>query len=393
MSIFESKRRRTSPSGVAVLCLAMTAACGVTGEEPQAESTRGIMGEVVQALQVALPLSLDSATFADPANRATILDALNRLADGGERLERHGAHGEASFAFLSHSLARDTRDIERRFEAGRTDEARFLLQHTTEMCVACHTRLPDATERPLGRNFMAEEALAALPPDQRAEFEMATRQFEAAATSFESVLADPANSPADLDLEGIPDTYLELCLRVLNDRARAGRSLRLLLKRDDLPDLMRRNVDAWVASLADLPEFAPDASPVDEARKWVAHAKDRSKFRDDRQALVPLVAASGLLHRFLESRNERSPEVGEAYYLLGLIDASVGRSFWASQTEPLLETAIRIGPGEPYAPKALALLEEFVVAGYTGSAGTHVPPDERRRLDELGDLIEAATDS
>ena len=65
----------------------------------------------------------------------------------------------------------------------------------------------------------------------------------------------------------------------------------------------------------------------------------------------------------------------------------------ASQTEPLLETAIRIGPGEAYAPDALALLEEFVVAGYTGSAGTHVPPDERRRLDELADLIEAATKS
>jgi len=234
------------------------------------------------------------------------------------------------------------------------------------------------------------EALAELPAQERAQFEMATRQFEAAAASFESVLADPAVSPASLDLEGVPDTYLELCLRVLNDPTRAERTLRRLLERDDLRTVMRWNVEAWVASLQRLPEPVAGASPVVEARSLVALAQDRSKFRDDREALVPLVAASGRLHRYLETHNERSPEVGEAYYLLGLIDASVGRSFWASQTEPLLETSIRIAPGAPYAVKALALLEEFVIAGYTGSAGTNVPPDELLRLEALGDLIEDA---
>ena len=42
----------------------------------------------------------------------------------------------------------------------------------------------------------------------------------------------------------------------------------------------------------------------------------------------------------------------------------------------------------PFHPGEI-LLEEFLVFGYTGSAGTHVPPDERRLLNELRALIDA----
>jgi len=391
MKITHSRFAWTGAVRALALGVALSFCSAARCDAPATESTRGIMGNVVSALKVALPPSLDSEEFADPARRDEISLALQSLAASSERLERHGEGREASFAFLSHSLARDVRDIERRFDAGRTDEARFLLQHTTELCVACHARLPDKAPHDLGRQLMAAEALSALPPQQRAQFEMATRQFEAAATDFEAALADPAISPADLDLEGLIDTYVELCLRVMDDPARAERSLRRLADRDDVPAHLRTNLTVWIESLANLPEEPPTGSPVAAARRLIDRAQDRDVFRDDRQALIPLVYASGILNRYLEARTDRTPEVGEAYYLLGVVEASVGRSFWASQTEYLLETSIRIGPGEPYAPKALELLEEFIVAGYTGSAGTHVPPDEQLKIDQLNELIDGAS--
>jgi hypothetical protein len=75
---------------------------------------------------------------------------------------------------------------------------------------------------------------------------------------------------------------------------------------------------------------------------------------------------------------------------MGVIEADIGRSFWASQTEHYLETAIRIGPGEPYAEPAFELLEAFVVTGYTGSSGEHVPPDVREQLARSRALIDRA---
>jgi hypothetical protein len=49
-----------------------------------------------------------------------------------------------------------------------------------------------------------------------------------------------------------------------------------------------------------------------------------------------------------------------------------------------------MGPKQDYADDAFALLEEFLVSGYTGSSGTHVPPDVVQRLEELDELMKRA---
>jgi len=392
MEIAPSRIARIAVRAAAVSIAGLSVVACSGNDAPAADSTRAIMSDVVEALRVALPPSFSSQAFADPANRDEIELALQSLAASAGRLERHGEGRGASFAFLSQSLARDVRDVERRYAAGRTDESRFLLHHATELCVACHARLPARAPHALGRQLMAAEALAALPPQDRAQFEMATRQFEPAAADFEAALADPAIAPADLDLEGLIDTWVELCLRVLQDPARARRGLLALAEREDVPQHLRTSLTVWIEDLESPPAARPDEPAVAAARRLIATARDRTRYRDDRQALIPLVTASGILYRYLDARTERTPEVGEAYYLLGVIEASVGRSFWASQTEHLLETSIRVAPAAPYAEDALGLLEELVIAGYTGSAGTHVPPDERERIDRLRALIADASE-
>jgi tetratricopeptide (TPR) repeat protein len=358
--------------------------------QPADPETLELMAEFVAALQVALPHSLNSDAFQSPQHREEILAALTTLAANGARLESHGAGGEAGAEFLSQSLARETRDIRTRYDGGRHDEARFLLLHVTEVCIGCHSRLPDDGVRPLGAQLMSEQAIAALPPRQRAQFEMATRQFDAALASFESLFADPNVAPADLDLTGQFDSYLEVCLRVQNDPQRAIRVLQKLRRRSDLPEILRQNANTWIQSLQELRSAPPRGEPLPQARALLERARDRERFRDDRQALVLYVAASGVLHRYVAAQDGARLDVGEAYYLMGIIEARIGRSFWASETENFLEAAIRIGPGEPYAADAYAILEEFVVAGYTGSAGEHVPAEVRQGLAELRGLIESA---
>ena len=60
-------------------------------------------------------------------------------------------------------------------------------------------------------------------------------------------------------------------------------------------------------------------------------------------------------------------------HLLGVIDTRVGRSFWLSQAETFLEAAIRAAPSSDIARESYDLLEEYLVAGYTGSAGRKHP--------------------
>jgi hypothetical protein len=58
-----------------------------------------------------------------------------------------------------------------------------------------------------------------------------------------------------------------------------------------------------------------------------------------------------------------------------------------SETKFFLETAIRPAPQSVHARKAYAFLEEYVLVGYTGSAGLHLPADIQARLAELRRLV------
>jgi hypothetical protein len=148
-------------------------------------------------------------------------------------------------------------------------------------------------------------------------------------------------------------------------------------------------VRRWVTSLREIAGRKPAATPLAEANALLAVAQDRTRFPDERDALVYDLAASGELHRFTDA-NPPGPDVALAFFQLGEIESRVGRSFWLSQTDVYLETSIRMAPGEPFAPQALAQLREFLVSGYTGSGGRQVPADVQMRLAELQGLVEQA---
>jgi tetratricopeptide (TPR) repeat protein len=360
---------------------------GVRGEEPDPE-TKAMMIEIVQALRVVIPLSLNGARFSDPANRAAVDGALDSLVSNANGLKAHGSSQESGFAYLSASLARDSLDIQKRFLEGRVDEARFLLRHLTETCVACHSRLPDDREHALGKSLTEEQAISALPREERVQFEVATRQFDRALATYESLFSDPKTSIADLDLSGDLENYLEICLRVQGDPDRAISNLERLASRKDLPSRLQPQVEIWIESLRLLGD-APDGDAIERARELVKPVLEDFRASENSE-LVRLIAASGLLHRYVASSSDSQERVGEAYYLLGVIESRIGRSFWASQTEFFLETAIRMGPKERYADAAFALLEEFLVSGFTGSSGAHVPPDVMQKLEELDELMKRA---
>jgi tetratricopeptide (TPR) repeat protein len=362
---------------------------GAAPDAAESKQTRATMGEIVQALEELLPASLDDQRFSDPTRRDAILAALTKLATSGARLEAHGRERDAGFGFLSRSLARDTEEIRQRYADGRTDEARFLLHEVTQDCVACHSRLPSQRDASLGRRLMAEERVAALPLEERARLEFATRQFERAEATLEALLASPERTANDLDLGGALDEYLELCLRVRRDYQRPVRTLERFAARADVSPRLRAQIERWIASLRDITARKRAVAPLDEAQALLAVAQDRARFPEARDAIVYDLVASGELHRFVEA-TPAGPEAALAYYRLGQIESRIGRSFWLSQTEAFLETAIRMAPGEPFAPQALDQLQEFLISGYTGSGGRHVPADVQIRLAELRGLVEAA---
>jgi len=356
------------------------------GPDPELE-TRQRMQPIFEAVRLLFPLSLDQERFNDPALRDRILASLELLESSSGDLASHGQERGASFAFLSRSLSIDARDVHQRYEEGHVREARFLVQQLVETCVACHSRLPSEQSSGLSSQFSSNLEQADLPLDQRAKLEYATRQFDRAVVTYEALLASPDFSPTTLDLMGHIDDYLELSIRVRGEYERPARTLSSFGKRDEVSPALAGEVKHWIRSLREIEKRKPAPKALEEARLLVADAGDAQRFRDERDALVYYLQAGSVLHRYLEDQPTDPDDVATAYYMMGVIETRVGQSFWLSQAEVFLETAIRTAPSSDVAVKSYDLLEEFMVAGYTGSGGAQVPPDIQAKLDELRRIV------
>ena len=353
-------------------------------QAPASETTRARMTELVEALRIALPLSLRPEDFAAEANRARLELALRRLRDGASGLADHGRGSDVGFSHLSSTLARDAMDIHHRFVTGHVDEARFLLGELSDDCVACHARLPYGRDSEIGRSLWNAVDAAALPLDQRVRLQVATRQFGPALESYESLLAGDLVSPAELDLGGYLSDYLAVAIRVRGDLARARRHLEAWRKRPDLPAYLQELAKVWVDALGTLDAPTPKGEEVARAKAVLEQAKQVRRFPADRAGLVHDLVASGLLHRRVTALGAPTPEAAEAYYLLGVTELRIGSRYWLTEPESYLEAAIRAAPGRPPARQAYVVLEESTLLGYTGSGGEgELPPEVARWLAEL----------
>lgn len=375
---------------IALLAAALVGAgCGSLarlGWQSEGEPAAVAMPEIAAALRVALPLSLSAERFGAPENQPALELALSSLRQGAHELESHGRSQDASFAYLSRSLARDAEEIKRRFDEGRLDETRFLLGALVEDCVGCHSRLPSEGDSDLGRSLFDSVDASTLTPLEQARLEVATRQFEAALDRYEGLLLAPEASPTQLDLEGVPADYLTVAIRVREDLPRARKTLVAFGERADLPSYLATLVAQWIAACDALRDAPRAERPLAEADRVLDEAEVLARYGRDRAGLVHQLVASSLLLRYVAAHPEASPDAAHAYFLLGIAEIQSSRSWWLAEAESYLEAAIRTAPGSDWAKRAYVLLEEQTLASYSGSGGVHVPPDVRQRLQELREI-------
>ena len=380
------RRMEGSAIGAAIVALGL-AALGAAAESER-DALRATMRQIFESVRAVLPLTVDEAALGAEANRARVHPALQVLARQGDALVAHARTHDPGFGFVASQLASDSREILRGYEARRFDQTAFLVRQLTEYCVACHTRLPSPGDFPLAEDFVSGTTLAALPTEQRAVLETATRRFDDALASYEALFVSTAAHPAQL-LGDLTD-YLVVAVRVKGDLARPLPVLRRFAARPDLWRHLRLDVERWIAALEELRSVDLARGDLGRAKSILEEARRAVAFPSDRAVLVHYVVASSLLYRFVEAHaGAGGTDLAEAYYLLGLVESRIGRDAWVSPSAAFLESAIRTAPHSRFAEQAYALLEEEAILGYAGGDGIPLPPDVEGKLAELRGLIDA----
>lgn len=385
----QSGRRRTVTARMALIGLAAVGmgfgATRASAEIDRAKA-RAEMRMIYSSMQVLLPLSVDDAAFRDSSNKSRIREALKVLAERADQVAGHVGRGDRRIEYLGGSLARESKESLRRFDAGQLDDAQFYVRELTSFCVACHSGLPSPADSPLSRDFVSEKTLRNLPLPQRADLQVATRRFDDALTTLESVFASPLVHPAEL-LDPLI-RYLTVAIRVKHDLDRPRPVLAKLASRPDVWTNLRSDLVRWQQTLDRYAEAPVENPSLDSARALIDEANQIMEYPTDRKGLVHYLLASSQLLRYLEARsNATDRDAAEAYYLLGLIESRTSLDYFVSEADFYLETAIRMAPRDPVGAEAFRLLEEEAEIGWSGSGGSHMPDDVRKNLESLRSLV------
>ena len=349
------------------------------------EATRQTMQAIFDSLRFLLHLDASGQNFDDPKNRTRVLQALRELDDQAAILAAHGFSEDSGGMFLASVLERYSLLMLRSYEHGEREHVQKLLYGITDVCIACHTRLPSPNDSPVARQFIKSKEFASLPPRKKAQIEVATRRFEDALATFETLI----ESAKTIDASGFEDllrTYLIINIRVKGDMERPIPMLELVAERSDPHSAWSRDVEIWLESLQALRDQPYSGEPLETAREMLSTA-DSASYPSRRSALVEYIAASSLLNRYLRSNPPDTKNVSEAHYLLGLAEFRIRPDEWLPHAELYLEVAIVLAPDAKWARPAYELLVEKIDQTYGRSPGGP-PPEVVERLRELKEAID-----
>jgi hypothetical protein len=352
--------------------------------------TRGLMHSIFTPLSQLIPASMDYRKFSDPKNRDSIRKQIDALVANADSLEKHAKSRSPGFRFLSHSLARDIHEVKTWFDLGRYDESRFVIHNLTEYCISCHSQQTGSRNFPDAEKFFAAVEIQKLPLVERAQLQVATRQFDLALATYEEFFASDDLTPAQMALMQAFNDYLKVSIRVRGDLKRPIPILEKWSARPGVPLYMKTHIAEWISALKVVekkkllakPTLAAAKDLLNRGKSDIASARGREK-------LIYFISASSILGQLVSDPKTKSDQFAEIYYLLGVCESVIGRSFWISQSEFYLESAIRSAPNSTIAKQAYNELEEQIFFEFSGSqTGTDIPPDVNDQLSKLKNLAE-----
>lgn len=376
---------RARPMAVFGIATAMAVSAAVS--QGATDGTRATMTAIFENMQLLLGVSADQETFSAPANAYNVAIALREVSDQAALLSGHASAQDADTAFLGSALDRYATWTLWAYERREYERARSLLHGTTDICIACHTRLPSG-DSPLADRFIDSDTVQNLSIRQRASLQTATRRFDDALGSLEILLADESLQAEDL-VTAVSD-YLTISIRVKEDLNRPRSILDKLSERKNLTRGLSNDIARWKKALNQLAESSVSSSDLGTARTLL---RDTVNERPPagHGALIEQVAASGILHRYLRSHVEPSAETAEAYFLLGLAEYRIAKDPWLPKAELYLEKAILAAPKSPSAAEAYDLLKEKLSRVYTSASGVHFPEEVATYLRDLESMVTGDT--
>lgn len=358
---------------------------------PVLTSTILPMNRAFTALTELLPYLQDQASFLDKTHEPQIKEKLMGL-DKALKTAKHETLLKHDLFAPSYALITENMNESlKAFEAGKKSYSHWMLQELTNLCLDCHTRVPESH----ASSFQSGE-LQLEPAKFKTSYTLATaqllvRRYTDAKNTF---IRDIQDKLIKKDFDNLFLPFQQILLidtKVQRDLEGMEKTIDLYLKKETMPDSMKKTLKKWQKRLSfwkkDL--FYKNGIRTDKElnlfiKNKLTPLKNTAYLDESYQ--VDLLIGSGLLSHyfFINQDTKMAPEIS---YWLGLLEKRLKRNNFFGSGDYFLKQCIRKYPKHQVARECLNEYKESVEFDFSGSGGTVIPLEVKKEIEDFDKLL------
>ncbi|MBC7712659.1 MAG: hypothetical protein H7177_04945 [Rhizobacter sp.] len=263
--------------------------------------------------------------------------------------------------------------------------AQKRMKALTSLCISCHSQLSEtATENAFGNaiskakkeNFESDYAYG--------NYLFLVRRFTESEKFFDQAAMEALKTGNDQELYSSLRRMISIHTKINFDPKLALAFVEKYQANKVLPIMAQDQLIIWSKSLKKWMTFRP--KKIKSIDSFILQYLKPLEVNKDKIASgendITLLISSGVLSKYLND-NPKSKNVPEILYWLSMAERRLSNSFFFSLSDLYLKDCVRLYPKSTYAKKCYQEYADNIEFGYSGSAGTDIPAEEKQELDAL----------
>lgn len=349
-----------------------------------AEQVPASMRQLAEDVKVLLPMIYRNEKPATPATKAHIGQQIDSMLAHIGQVQQSVVPRSDTYQISYQSLVTQLQQAKQALASGHDRRGIYLLRSATSVCATCHTQDERAVNwlTPVGEDMN--------DPFVAGEYFFMTRQYDRAFAAFNSLLREQQALVYDERTLTAVDRLLVTSLQIQKDPQVMTTTLRELTLREHINAGLKKDLTDWITGIDELQKLTnihehpkPD-TVMAMAEQWLGAGKNEPLGRISMAEVrrPQIVWLRGELYRTLTAATERD-KIVRLLYWLALCDRVLEYRFYYSLADMYLKQCMLEYTDTPVAERCYREYENYVVFSYSGSAGTHIPPEVEQELETL----------
>lgn len=349
------------------------------------------MNSAFNALVNIIPYTQSIETFSAQENEDLILKNMTTIQSAFKKAKHENILKQDIFAPSYEMINENITTSIDSFKKGKKSYTHWRIKEITSLCIDCHTRMPTSHVPSFKSEHYSIETTKLTNQYDIGTAQLIVRRYADARKSFINSIEAEIKTKNEKLIQKSFKQILLIDLKINKDPQKVKSFMLSYLSKKELSSSLKNDIKEWlkgVETVIKKGNYRESFKNEDDIKKFITTQlvplEKTSSY--DYQHDIQFLEAIGRLYNYL-FENPNSSQAPEIAYWIGFIEKRLGRENFFSNGDLFLKQCIKRYPQTPSAKKCLKEYEESIEFEFTGSSGTHLPPEVLKELEALKGLI------